>query len=122
MSYFRSSASYGTTGTKTINVPFTPTGYRLTTSALFNGGDTSTMHYSEGFANSSAQRCHSLFSDSTGNQSIYSISKVLSHYERVSGVITEVLSLSHSSIGTSSISFTVNTANANYQVHIEVFG
>lgn len=76
------------------------------------------VHLSLGETDGVAQQVSSIFHDSQGNRSDDDLTKVVSHYERVNGVITEVLSASFHSFTATGIKLTVHIGNPNYQVYI----
>jgi len=129
MSYFNCTAAYGSTGVKTITVGFQPTNISVTVSQRWDGPQTY-EHFSIGkggivnVAGTPTMRQHvdSLFSDGTGKQTYSSDSKVVSFYDRVSGTLTEVFSVSIDSFTSTQLKLNVATANPDYNMFIEVFG
>lgn len=102
------------TGLKTISVGFQPTWARLEVCAKTTPQGFS--HTSAGETDGSSQFVLSTFQDTTGGYSVNSASKVVSHYERVGGTITEVLAASFDSFTASGIKLNVITGNSAYQV------
>lgn len=122
MSYKRTTISFGSTGVKSISWPFgtLPIGCRITLGGRFSSTD-SCNHLSIGNSNGSTQSFHSTYSDNQGHQTISGINKLVSHYERIGGVITEVVSATINSFSTTDIKINVTTANPNYQFHVEIW-
>lgn len=130
MSYFNGTIAYGSTGVQPpITVGFQPTNIKITVSQKWSGPQ-SYVHWSSGYgglvnvAGTPTMRQHvdSVFQDSTGGQTVSSDSKVVSFYDRVSGTLTEVLSVSIDSFTSTALKLNVLTANANYNLNIEVWG
>lgn len=118
-------AGFGGTGTKTLvtNLTGAPTWCRVTVGGKAAGGDTQ-GHFSVGTCDGTRQNTQSTYSDTTGSASFSSNAKLVSHYERVAGTITEVINAAFSSFGTSggsgTVVFTVTTDSANYDFTLEV--
>jgi len=129
MSYFNGTIAYGTTGIQTITLGFQPTSIKITVSQKWNGPQTY-IHFSTGYgglvnvAGTPTMRQHvdSFFQDATGSQTLSSDSKIVSFYDRVSGTLTEILSVSIDSFTATTLKLNVLTANSNYNLNIEVWG
>lgn len=121
MNYFIGTISHGSTGIKTVTVGFQPKSLRITVGSQFGNVDT-IEHKSEGFTDGTAQYYHSIFSDGTGRQTISGNDRIVSHFDRVGGVLTEVLRANISSFNATQVKYNIITANANYQLFIEVLG
>lgn len=119
MSYFCGTAAYGSVGTKTVTVGFAPKGVRITVGQRFGGAD-NYVHQSVGFSNGANTFCTSLFQDTTSGLTINS-GKLVSHYERVGGVISEVLAVNFHSFTPTQVKFTVTLPTANYNLTIEAW-
>jgi hypothetical protein len=65
------------------------------------------------------QYCTSTYSDTSGATTVDSDTKVVSHRERVSGTITEVLQASFNSFYASGVKLNVTIPNSNYPVVVE---
>lgn len=102
------------TGIKTISVGFQPTWATFKVCSKVSSQNFS--HLSIGETDGTAQWVESTFQDTTGGQSVNSTSKVISHYERVGGVLTEVLSASFDSFTATAVKLNVSVGNGNYQV------
>jgi len=130
MNYFNGTIAYATTGVQSpITLGFQPTNIKITVSQKWNGPQ-SYIHYSTGYGGlvnvggtpTMRQHVDSLFQDATGSQTLSSDSKVVSFYDRVSGTLTEILSVSIDSFTTTALKLNVLTANSNYNLNIEVWG
>lgn len=117
MSYAAGQVTITQSPTQTISLPFTPTWARFTVSAK---GSDSVTHFSFGATDGTNQSNQSTYGDTTGGKSVTSTTKLISHYERVSGTITEVLSASFNSFVTNGIKLNVTTINTSYPVTLEV--
>jgi hypothetical protein len=117
MSYVNGQITLGATGTKNVTIGFQPTWVRFVVSAK-GTGDTA-AHMSVGVGSTSNQSCDSFFADTTGAKSVQSTSKVVSHYERVSGSITEKLAASFTGTSATGFSLNVTAADTGYTVDIE---
>ena len=111
--YYTSSNAYSTTGVKNISLPFTPTGMRVTLGQKF-GSDTTVEHQSVGTADGTRQNFVSTYGDSSGHQTKQDNTAVASHYERVSGTLTEVCAATFSSFSTNQAAINISKTNANY--------
>lgn len=120
MSYYRALTTFDVTGLRTINAGFVPTGYRITCGQKFGVTDT-VDHVFIGGSDGTRQHVVGSFHDSTGRQTFTESGKVITQKERVGGVITEVLAASHDSFQANGPRVNVTTANANYQVVVEVW-
>lgn len=113
----------GATITGSGNVAFTGVGFqpnyiRIT---LSQKGTDSQGHISVGCSDGTNQLVHSTYSDTTGSKTVRSTSKIVSHYERVSGTITEVINASFVSFDADGFTLNIATGNANYQAMVECF-
>lgn len=121
MAYFLSTTAYGSAGTKTITVGFQPVRLKITVAQKFATAQ-AFSHSSEGVSNGTLQFCTSLFQDTTGGQTLSLDNKIISHYERVGGVLTEVLSATINSFTATQVKINVVIPNANYNLLVEVEG
>ena len=121
MSYFIGTLAYPSTGVKsTINVGFQPTGIRITSSQKYPSAQTFS-HRSVGVSDGVSQFYDSTFQDTTGGKTINGDNKIVSHWERVSGTITEVLSVKVNSFQPTGPKLEVLTANVNYNLLLEAW-
>jgi hypothetical protein len=121
MQYYRTTISHGTTGTKTVTPGFQPVAAKITVGSMFGATD-SVNHLSMGNTNGTTSSYHSTFSDGSGHQTISGTGKLARHFDRVAGTITEVLTVDTPSFTATQFQYNVVTANANYQLHVEVWG
>lgn len=121
MAYKTGTASYGSTGTKTITVGFQPVGLRITTGAAFGGPD-GYFHYSTGRTDGTVQTCNWGFVDNSLRDSDNSSSKLVSVRENSGGSLVEVVNVSFNSFTATQFKINVNTADANYQLFWEAWG
>lgn len=121
MSYYATTISHGSTGTKTITCGFLPLQAKITVSAQFGTTD-GVIHKSEGWTNGTNAFYNTIFSDATGRQTICGTGKLVSHYDRVGGVITEIVNATFNSFTATQFKYNVVTADANYQFFVEVWG
>lgn len=123
-SFLAATTSFGTTGVKTIDVGFQPIGMRITVCQKFNTSQTFS-HWSYGVVGSYEaellQFCHSTFQDTTGGQSKTYSDRIVSHWERVAGTLTEKVAATFDSFTTTELKINVTTADANYQFLIEAW-
>lgn len=119
MSHLTATTTLGTIGSKTISVGFQPTWAEFRVCQKFNVAD-SVAHLSIGETDGTRQNVISIYHDVAGGISANSTSptskKVVSHYERVSGVIQEVLAADFNSFTATGIKLDVLIGNPNYQV------
>ena len=120
MSYFCGITAHGSTGTKAVTVGFQPTGMRITVAQKFGVTD-NYAHQSVGVSSGTTTSCTSLFQDTAGGLTINS-GKIVSHYERVGGNITEVIAANFHSFTATQVKYTITTANVNYNLLIEAWG
>lgn len=121
MSYFNTTAAWSTSGVKTITVGFQPTSMRVTVGQKF-GTTQNFSHLSLGSGEPAFSHVDSTFQDGTGGKTITDDTKIVSHYERVSGTITEVLAASIDSFTATQAKLNITTPNVNYNLYIEVWG
>lgn len=104
------------TGLSTFVLGFQPTWatFRVTGKS----GDT-VSHVSLGSTDGTNQNCGSTYMDTTGGASFDVNTKVVSHFERSGGTITEVLSASWDSWTATGVKLNVLIANTAYKVTID---
>lgn len=117
MSYFAGTATYGT-GSKSVNVGFTPAWFRITVGPRVSTTEVS-PRTSLGWTDGTNQWCHSTFSDSTGREQIAYSDRIVSQRERVSGTITEVLRANFVSFSGTTVNFDVITSPGTYRFYLE---
>lgn len=116
MAYFTGRLTLSATGLSTFVIGFQPTWARFRVTG--KAADT-TNHASLGGTDGTNQNCGSTFMDTTGGASFDVNTKVVSHYERSAGTITEVLSASWDSWTATGIKLNVAIANTAYKVTID---
>ena len=122
MAYFVTTLAYASSGIKsTIPVGFQPTGIRITTSQKYPTAQTF-AHRSVGVSDGVDQYYDSTFQDTTGGKTVNGNDKIVSHFERVSGTITEVLSVKVNSFQPTGPKLEVITPNVNYNLLLEAWG
>lgn len=121
MPYFCGTIAHGSTGTKTISVGFQPVALKITVAQRYQANQGFT-HMSMGSSNGVKQHCDSIFQDTSGGLTLSSDMKLISHYERVGETITEVLAGTVHSFTTGQVKYNITTANANYNLFIEIWG
>ena len=116
--------SKGSPGNTTVvlnTAGFTPDRIRFKVSQKFNTSDTAN-HLSEGVTNGTSSQYTSHFTDGTGSQTKEGTNKVISHWARVGGVLTEVVAATVVSIGEEEFTLNFSVADANYRIHMEATG
>lgn len=122
MAYFVSTVAYASAGIKsTINVGFQPIGIRITVSQKYPSAQTYS-HRSVGVSDGANQYYDSTFQDTTGGKTVNGNDKIVSHFERVSGTISEVLSVKVNSFQPTGPKLEIITPNVNYNLLIEAWG
>lgn len=76
-------------------------------------------HLSLGSADGTRQNYSSNFTDGTGSSCFEGNNKVVSHYERSGGAITEIFSASFVAFTATGLSLNIPNANSAYKLHIE---
>lgn len=121
MAVYYTTISEGTTGVKTITPGFQPQEADITVSSQF-GTTNTTLKYSYGSTDGTAQFNDSLFVDGTGRQCRSTTDRIVSVYERISGTLTEVLRVNLDSFTATQFKYNVSIANVNYQLKIRIRG
>jgi hypothetical protein len=107
-------------GTWSVFYPyFSPKGIELVVSAKNNTRDTY-LHYSTGTWDGARQSCHTLYDDGNTRFTENLNNYVISHYENIGGVVTEVIRMkvSHYDPALLSIVFIVEKTSPQYPVNI----
>lgn len=120
MSYWTGRATLATSGNQSLTgVGFQGTSIRARVSKK-NGTTETVIHLSLGSADGTNQNCSYIYSDGTNHKTDDFNTKFISHWEKVSGTWTEVLSTTFVSFDADG--FTVNNAIASpyYKVTFEV--
>lgn len=122
MSYKIGTVTYSTTGLKTIymGTPTSPTSVDIIVQNKYGVNEGVMRHVSVGHADSDGQEVISYYKDNSGQASFNSTNKIISHYERVSGNITEVMAATFDSFTSSGIKLNITQANGDYLIYIKV--
>lgn len=120
MSYFTGTAAHSTTGVKTVSVGFQPVGMRITVGQKV-GTAQGFAHKSVGIADGTNQFYDAFFEDTTGGKTVSGSTKLVSHWERVTGTITEILTVTFDSFTATEVKYNVTLANVNYNLLIEAW-
>lgn len=123
--YDAGTIAYGTTGVKTITCGFQPVMVRITVAQKTSTSQTF-EHRSVGTGwlldSDPAQYYAATFQDTTGGKTVSGIDKIVSHWERVSGTLTEKVAATFDSFTATAAKINVTTADANYDLFVEIFG
>lgn len=120
MSYFNATITPTATGIFDVPCGFMPTGMRITVGAKSNVQTVS--HISIGQVdNTGFMTYHSNYADTSGSNSYRGINKMVSHYERISGVVTEVNAAVYNTFYATGAKFQVTLCNSSYQYTVEVW-
>lgn len=111
------------TGLKTLSLGFQPTRVRFTVSKQDVTTD-SVVHASDGTVINNGtgtwSECESFYMDTTGGQTFRFDDRLVSHYERVGGVITEVFRVNFDSWVTGGMKVNVTVkSGGNYIANLE---
>lgn len=120
-SFFTGTTTQGTTGNKSITgVGFQPAYLRFTVSSK-STAETTVAHFSQGFTDGTRQKAHSIIADSTGFASKAYSDRCINHYERVAGVLTEIIKATFVSFDADGFTLNFVNASSNYSIYIEAF-
>lgn len=121
MSYFIGTLAYASTGVKsTILIGFQPIGIRITVSKKYSSSQ-SFSHRSVGVSDGISQFYDSTFQDTSGGKTVNGSNRIVSHWERVSGTIQEVLSVKVDSFQPYGPKLEVLIANVDYNLLLEAW-
>lgn len=123
--YYIDTSSPGSTGSKTYtNSGFQPIGVRFTVGSK-TGATDNVIHQSVGMADDTGYVSYtSIYGDSsnfqtkTGNAAN---GKIISHWERVSGTLTEVIAGTFTAYTTTGVTVNLTAATASYTMQIEMW-
>lgn len=121
VNYFYGTVAFSTNGVKAVTVGFQAIGYRLTIGEVFGGTD-NFVHMSVGGTDGTDHYCNSTYKDNTGGLTRTVDNRVISHFERVAGALTEIMEASHDSITATQIKFNMLLANIDYNIQVEAWG
>lgn len=77
------------------------------------------VHLSEGSTDGTNQRCVAVFSDSSGDKSFESTSRLINHMNRVSGAITDVIKATIVSFDADGFTLNFSATTTGYHVHFK---
>lgn len=121
MGYYCGRVTVSSTGANAFTgVGFQPTAVRIRVSQKVGTTETCN-HLCIGTADGTRQNCSSMYTDATGSTTKDVNTKLISHWERVSGTLTEVLAATFTSFDADGYTFNASTPNANYQVTVEAW-
>ena len=119
MSHWTGRVTVSSTG----NNAFTGIGFQPTWMNLRVSKKTSTTetveHLCIGSADGTRQNCSYIYGDSTSRTTDDFNTKCISHWERISGVLTEVLSCTFVSFDADGFTLNAVAGNANYRVTVD---
>lgn len=119
MSYYCGRVTISSSGNNSFSGPgFQPTWIRIRVSQK-NGVTETCSHLCIGSADGTRQNCSSIYSDATSSKTVDSGTQLISHWERVSGTLTEVLAATFGSFDASGYTINASVPNSNYKVTVE---
>ncbi len=112
------------TGTQTLSLGFQPKRVRFTCSQKDSGSNDTIAHKSDGTVTNGSSgtwsECESFYTDTTGSQSFRFDDRLVSHYERVGGTITEIFRINFNSWTTNGMKVDIAVlSGSNYVVNLE---
>jgi len=119
MAYYTTRAAYNTTGVKTITCGFQPVAMRITVAG--KNGSSSVVQRSEGTADGTRQNYDCIYWDASGGHTKDGNTKMISHWERVSGTLTEVIAGTFDSFTATEGKFNLSAATNTYTLKIELW-
>lgn len=122
MAYKIGTVTYGTSGLKTINLgtTSTPTRADFVVQNRYGVNEGTLRHVSIGYADASGQRVTSYLKDGAVTADFDSTAKVISVYEIVGGVVTEVFSATFDSFTSTGVKINVTVPNVAYLIYLKV--
>ena len=127
MSYYSETISHSTTGLKTRTCGFQPYRVRITVSSK-DGGETTINHQSVGESDGTLTICDYWYDDASGKTTDRIVSsapatgRIVSHWERVSGTLTEKVAVNFDSFTATAAKYNVVTADVNYKFFVQMWG
>lgn len=114
-----------TTGSTTGNKSYTGFGFKPSYARFTLSQKTGTtegfIHFSQGWTDGTNSSCHSIFQDATSSQSKEFTNQVISHWNRVSGTLTEVIAATFVSFDADGLTLNFSAITTGYHVHFEAF-
>lgn len=121
MDYVNGTISFGSTGLQTVYLGFQPKGIEATAGQRY-ATTQNFSHISVGAGDDTYQRVTSTYQDGTGGKTLDTAGQIVSVWERVGGVLTEVCAWSIDSFTATDVVINVLKANASYSVFLRVWG
>lgn len=118
MAYKCGTTAWGSTGVKTFTTTFLPIRMNVFVNGIAGSND-GVQGFSNGSADGTRQFCATQFSDGTVIFREDFSDRVISVWEDVGGVATEVLSGTFNSFNATSVKFNCTIADANYNIRVE---
>lgn len=119
MSFWTGRGTLSITGDNAFTgIGFRPTRLRVRVSKK-NGTTETVIHLCLGATDGTNQNCSYIYGDGTNFTSDDLNTKIISHWEKVSGTWTEVLSATFKSFDADGFTITTVAGNANYKVTFE---
>lgn len=120
MAYYNTTMTPNAIGVLTVPNGFQGKGMRVTVSS--NSGTETINHKSVGMVDDSGwMTYHSNFTDGSGSQTKSGIDRIVSHFRRVSGVVTEVNSGTFHSFNPTNTKLNVTKVTSTYEWNIEIW-
>lgn len=119
MSYWTGRVTVSSTGSNSFTgVGFRPTWMRIRVSKK-NSTTETVCHLCMGSADGTNQNCSYIYGDSTSHKTDDMNTKLISHWERVSGTLTEVIAATFGSFDADGFTINATTPSASYKVTVE---
>jgi hypothetical protein len=119
MSFWTGRVTVSGTGNNAFTgVGFQPTWIRIRVSKK-NGTTETCSHLCLGATDGTNMNCSYIYSDSTSSKTDDFNTKLISHWERVAGTLTEILACTLTSFDADGFTINASTASANYKVTVE---
>jgi len=120
MSYYTGRVTLSQTGDNVIDeIGFQPTWIRVRVSQKVGIAETC-QHLCLGQSDGTRTNYSTIYGDTSGAKTIEGNDKLISHFEKVSGTWTEVLSATLVSFDADGVTIHTTAGNANYRVHLEL--
>lgn len=119
MGYKIGIVTLGSSGSKTINLGTPSTPFAASFIVQNKAGTAESIkHVSIGSADGAGQRVTSYFKDTGAPSTFDTTTKCVSHYEKVGGVVTEILSATFTAFTATGLTVNVTIPNVNYDVYL----
>lgn len=117
MSYFLTTVSHGSTGIKTINCGFQPTGARITVGA--SGNNDTNAQMSVGITDGTNQICDAWYQDASRGKQDRVSNKLVNVWDWNGSAFYNPSQATFDSFTSTQFKYNVTTADSNYQYLIE---